>query len=133
MILRLQEEDIYEFKVVETREQDEDVLFHLLNNAFVDRLTLTFPPEHRKHDALLYSLRTNANDLQCQIGTLRIEDLEEEVDYSLIEFLCVSLKPHTWETWVAGNLREDHAKLFALDGPRSTIEDLVFRVSQDSA
>lgn len=69
-----------------TDEENREMLFHRINNAFIHR----FMPSFRQDDLpLLYDLRANADDLHCQINALRIKDLEETIHYALIDFMGV--------------------------------------------
>ncbi|KAH7709225.1 hypothetical protein AAVH_23516 [Aphelenchoides avenae] len=105
--IRLRETD----KAVRGKQAREE-LFDRVNNAFVDRLVLSF---RRENLSVLHGLRARVDDLQCQIRALRVTDAVEEdgnkvaLDYALIDFLGVHLKPQLYE---ATTSEEGHAMLF---------------------
>lgn len=101
-------------------------LFHLVNNAFVRRLSLSFRREHLR---LPFYLRANADKLQCQIGALHIRDTEAPIDHALVAFLGIHLKPSIYETSTVGLLREEYAMLFAHDDLCSNLKRLAYNVS----
>lgn len=110
-----------------TTEADLETFFHRVNNAFIHELEFGgFCQE--SHRRLCRFLAT-ANSLQCQIGALRIEVSKEGIDYALIEFLGVHLKPHTYEVSMIGKLREDYVMLFTHEALRGSVRHLVCEVS----
>lgn len=124
--------------VMEDSERELERRFHDINNSFVDRLSLSFRPEDRP---FLYYLRANADDLQCHIGALHLEyllgevehDTEGPVDYALVEFLGVHLKPRIYEMSANKEFREDYAMLFTYGALRSSVKQLVYKVSESRA
>lgn len=107
-------------------EQDLEMLFRRVNNAFIHRLTLSF---HRMDLALPYYLRTNADELQCHVRILRIEGVAEAIDAALVDFLGVQMKPKVYETQM-WNLHEDYIMLFTHDALRGSIAHLAYEVSR---
>ncbi|KAH7699168.1 hypothetical protein AAVH_33729, partial [Aphelenchoides avenae] len=100
-----------------------EMLFHRFNNAFVFRLAINF----RQMDLpLLHYLRANASDLQCRIRALHIDGAEERIDYDLIGFLGLILKPQVYEVSLRGELHEDYATLFTHKALRDDVKHLVF-------
>lgn len=56
-------------------ERNLEVLFHRVNNAFIRRMTLALS----RHDLRLpYYLQANADELQCQVGALHVEESRKE-------------------------------------------------------
>lgn len=107
-------------------EEEREMLFHRMNKAFIHR----FIPGFRQKDLpLLYYLRTNADDLHCQINALRITDLEETIDFTLVDFLGEHLRPQTLETLMFREPCGDYAKLFAHGALRCRVVLLVYEVS----
>lgn len=111
-----------------TGEQDPEMLYHRINNAFIERLALSFRQRALCH---LKYLRANAEDIQCKIGTLRIDGCAAAVDYALIDFLGGHLKPKIYETWMYDLLRRDYATLFAHNALRGKVTHLVYEVSNN--
>lgn len=101
-------------------------LFRRVKNAFVHRLTVDFRATSLP---LLHHLRTNADDLQCQIGALHIAASEEGVDYALVDFLGARLKPRVFETSMDGGGQEDYAMLLAHNALRGNIKHLEYHAS----
>lgn len=106
-------------------EQDREELFHRINNAFVRRLTLSF---YRAELLYLDYLRANANNLQCQIRRLHIEDSGKDIDYALLDFLGVHLKPQIYEATILFAHREDIIMLFTRTALRDTVRHVVYWV-----
>lgn len=107
-------------------EDDVDMLFHRVDNAYVYRWTISF----RRVDLWrLYRLREKANDLQCQIEILRILDITDAIDYALVDFLGVHLKPRVYNLSTSGQLRQDYATLFKHDSLRGNLKHLHYNVS----
>lgn len=107
-------------------EQNREMLFHRINNAFIHR----FIPGFRQNDLpFLYYLRANAADLQCQVNALRLTDLEEKIDYALVGFLSEHLQPQTLETLMYRDPRDDYAKLLTHGTLRGRLVHLVYEVS----
>lgn len=108
--------------------------FHCINNCFVDRLTLSFRPNTHP---FLYYLRARANDLQCHIRALHLEYFiwendvrEEEIDYALVDFLGVHLKPNVFEMSAHYECCEDNAMLFTHGALRENVKHLAYKVSE---
>ncbi|KAH7712783.1 hypothetical protein AAVH_19857, partial [Aphelenchoides avenae] len=102
-------------------DEDVEVLFHCVNNAFIYRLTLDFRPENLPFFAYL---RANANELQCQVGALIIICFEAGIDYALIDFVGVHLKPQVYKMSMANEFREDYAMLIAHNALRGSVTQL---------
>lgn len=117
-----------EERILQVREENGyETLVHGVNNAYIRRLALSF----RQPDLVpLCCLRTKAKDLQCQIGTLVVQDSEEEIDDALLDFLAVHLKPQVYEaaTGEFVGLRESHAMLFARSALHGYVKHLVYWV-----
>ncbi|KAH7699674.1 hypothetical protein AAVH_33221, partial [Aphelenchoides avenae] len=70
-------------------------------------------------------LRANANDLQCRIQVLRVDSAAAEgIDYGMVDFVGVHLKPWIYATSVADH--EDYAMLFTHNALRGSIKHLVY-------
>lgn len=117
-------------KVSMPGEWDLEMLFHQINNAFINSLSVSFLPEDR---LLPFYLRANADVLHCKVGVLHVNGLPEgkadDIDYALIDFLGVSLKPQAYETSMTGELREDYAMLFTYDALRGNVKHVAYWVS----
>lgn len=127
--VQLLEEDYNATVIVGQDRQYMEMLFHRVNNAFVRRLTLSFD---RSHLALPYFLRANANELQCQVGALRVESTPAAIDYALVDFLGVHLQPQAYEVSRISALREDHVLLFKRDALCDKVKHLVYEVSNSA-
>lgn len=120
-----------QIKLLSSRnQQDLELLFHGLNNAFVDRLTTCF---HREDLSLLHCLRTKANDLQCRIRMLYIEDTLEKVDYALVDFLGLHLRPQICKLEMAREVREDYATLLAYGALRDSVTRWEYQVRKSAS
>ncbi|KAH7712794.1 hypothetical protein AAVH_19868, partial [Aphelenchoides avenae] len=105
-------------------DQDLQTLFYRVNNAFIQRFTLSFRRENR---AFPYYIRAKANDLHCKVDALRVEgEGNAEIDYVLVSFLGLHLKPQVYETWMLRELHEDYIMLFAHDSFRRIVTSLVY-------
>ncbi|KAH7711667.1 hypothetical protein AAVH_21024, partial [Aphelenchoides avenae] len=98
-------------------------LFLHANNAFVHRLALSFD---RERLLPLYYLHANASELQCHIGALFVEASDEEIDFALVDFLGICLKPQVYEASTDGELCEEQAMLFTRNALRQHITHLVY-------
>lgn len=108
-------------------EQDLETLYRRVNNAFVDRLELSFHPED---SILLYHLRASASHLQCQIGALRVQAKSVEIDYLLVDFVGVHLKPKAYEmsVWSEDDI-EEYERLYTHNALRGNVTHLAYDVS----
>lgn len=113
-------------------EEHNETLFRLANNAFVHRLTFEIEYDYIH---LPYALKANATQLQCQVEIVRLERINDEIDYDLIAFLGADLKPKSWETCLEDDphREEEFAMLFAHNALRGRVPHLVYEVSQISA
>ncbi|KAH7716299.1 hypothetical protein AAVH_16299 [Aphelenchoides avenae] len=108
-----------------------EMIFHRVNNTFISRLEIGFRQEHLH---LLYYLRSNVDDFQCEIRALRVRGTEMVIDYAVVEFLGVYLKPHVYEMWIwAASVEEEYIMLFAHNALRGNLRHLVFEVSDSPA
>lgn len=103
-----------------------ETLSRRVNNAFVHRLRLDFRVANLP---LLYHLRANADNLQCQTKVLHVAASEDEIDYALICFLGVHLKPRMYETAMNGDARKEYASLPMHEALRGTVTHVEHRVS----
>lgn len=108
-------------------ELDVHEVFHRVNDSFIRRLELIFAPEDL---VAAFHLQANANDLQCQIEALCVVDSEEEIDYVLVDFLGIHLKPQVYEASTAVELFEDCALLFTHNALRGNVKHVIYRVSR---
>lgn len=109
------------------RPENLEMVCRRVDNAFIRRLELGFDPENR---ALLRSLRANADELQCHVGTFcALFGTEVATDYDLVDFIGVHLKPQKYETEMNLELREDDALLFTRASLRGSVKHLQYRVS----
>lgn len=128
--IRLLEEDRHWLDAAAPGEQELELLFHRVNNAFVYRLRLSFC---REVLPLPYYLRANADDLQCRLGTLQIAATAVRVDYALVDFLGVKLQPRTYDmyTYTGVSCADEYVTLFAHDALRGSVKHLVYSVSKN--
>lgn len=121
--------DVDDAMVGASGEEDLQMIFRRVNNAFVHRLALSFRSENLP---FLYHLRANSNDLQCRVKALHIENVDNaaEIDYTLVGFLGVHLKPRVYEmsTWAA-SVKEAFVTLFANNAFGGNMKHLVYEVS----
>lgn len=103
----------------EMGEQELQMRLNRVNNAFVRQLTLSFRLEDL---ALLRYLRANAGNMQCRIGTVRLDGQKAAVD-----FLGVHLKPQICKTGLFEH-REDYAMLIAHNALRGNVKHFVYEV-----
>lgn len=108
-----------------------EMLFRRVSNAFIGQLRMSF---RRNDPPLLYHLKANADNLQCQIRSLQVEVDDDErasIDYALVGFLGVHLRPQVYDvsTWDA-SCEEDYAKLFAHNALRDSVKHVKYEVSQ---
>lgn len=111
----------------ETRDRILENVFRCINNAFIDRLEISF---HRRALPLPYYVRANAEHLQCKILTLCVSGLPARIDYALFDFLAVHLNPQVYEmslrTWIWS---ADYAMYFAHDAFHGNVRHVVCEVS----
>ncbi|KAH7694712.1 hypothetical protein AAVH_38237, partial [Aphelenchoides avenae] len=106
-------------------EQDVEMLFRRMNNAFIERLTLRFCRENIR---LPRYLRSNADDFQCRNRTFHVMDSDEKIDYSLVDWLAVRLKPRICEAFIWSASRvDDYALLFAQSALRGSVTHLEYK------
>lgn len=124
--MRLLQDDRYDFNAVAAGEEDLEMFFHRVNNAFVHQMALSLRQEDVHH---LCNLRAKESDLQCQIRALCIRCLPAEIDYGLVDFLGVSLTPQRYGTSMNGELHEDQVMLFAHEALRRSVMHLEYWAS----
>lgn len=130
MIIRLTEEQLLIVRQAQS-EQGLEMLVHRVSNAFISHLRMSF---RRNDPPLLYRLMANVENLQCQIRCLKVDvddDEEASIDYALVDFLGVHLRPQVYEvsTWSA-SCEEEYAKLFAHNSLRDSVKHVDYDVSQ---
>ncbi|KAH7714033.1 hypothetical protein AAVH_18606 [Aphelenchoides avenae] len=107
-------------------EQDLEKLFHRVNNAFIRVLEFSFCPEDL---APLNYLRTKVGELQCQIRSLRIRASTAEIDYAVVDFLGVHLKPQVYHfSTYRPRFEEASAMLFARNSLRDCVAHLEYNM-----
>lgn len=113
-------------------EHDTEAVFHRLNNAYIERLTLSF----RQDDVvLLHYMRASFDLLQCRIHALHIRKPEATIDYALVDFIGSHLKPTAYEMSVEpdlfppdGQLVEEYTALYRHDAMHSNVSRLLYEV-----
>lgn len=106
---------------------DLETLFHRVKNAFIHRLEFNFLQENVHH---LHYLRSKADNLHCRIGSLRIQGSAVEIDYDVVDFLGVHLKPQIYAISMLGQLREEYVTLFAHTAMRASVKHLAYEVGE---
>ncbi|KAH7716288.1 hypothetical protein AAVH_16287 [Aphelenchoides avenae] len=104
-------------------ERNFETLFHRVNNAFIHQLTLNF---FRECLRLPYYLLANSTELQCKIRTLQVDALDNDIDYALVDFIGVHLKPQVYEAWVDVGTNEEYVMLFARNAVRGNVKYLEY-------
>ncbi|KAH7695961.1 hypothetical protein AAVH_36973, partial [Aphelenchoides avenae] len=105
-------------------EQDLETLFHRVNNAFIRVLSFSF---YREDLAPLNYLTAKTGELQCQIRSLRIRASTAGIDYALVDFLGVHLKPQVYHfSTYRPRFEEASAMLFVRNSLRHCVVHLEY-------
>lgn len=66
--------------------------------------------------------------MQCRLGVLHVMDPQEVIDYALVDFIGVHLKPQGYEL-SSDTVDEDYVMLFNQDALRGSVKHLSYEVS----